>query len=63
MVNKSEIFLYISDVCEAYSGMPKVVVIEIDLNLKPGIYNRYKIGSNIGNSFSSTLLVAKKKGI
>ena len=50
------------DVWEAYSGMPKVVVIEIDSSLKPGIYNRYKIGSNNGNSFSSTLLVAKKKG-
>ena len=50
------------DVWEAYSGMPKVVVIEIDSNLKPGIYNRYNIGSKNGNSFSSTILVAKKKG-
>ena len=50
------------DVWEAYPGMPKVVVIEIDSNIKPGVYNRYKIGSNRGNSFSSTLLVAKKKG-
>jgi hypothetical protein len=40
---------------------PEIVVIEINSGLKPGIYQKHsKIRS--GNSFSSTLIVAKKKG-
>jgi hypothetical protein len=50
------------EVWEAHiSFNPKIVVIEIQSSLEPGIL-QWHGGGNLGNSFSSTLAVAKKKG-
>ncbi len=49
------------DIWEAYDGMPKIVVIEIDDRLLPGILQRYGDGLML-NSFTSTLQVATRKG-
>lgn len=46
----------------AYSGKPKVVVIEINSSLHPGILQWHDGPVCQGNSFSSTLNVAKSKG-
>ena len=40
---------------------PEIVVIEINSGLKPGIYQTHS-KNRVGNSFSSTLIVAKQKG-
>jgi len=48
-------------VWENFSGKPKIVIIEINSTIKPGILN-YHNENLPGNSFSSTLAVAKKKG-
>ena len=44
-----------------FNGKPKVVIIEINSTIKPGILN-YHNEKVPGNSFSSTLVVAKEKG-
>ncbi len=53
---------YDLDLWMSYPGSPKVVVIEIDSKILPGIYRWYNGGTKDGNSFSSTLSVAKNKG-
>nr|WP_075486794.1 hypothetical protein [Prochlorococcus marinus] len=45
-----------------YQGKPKIVVIEINSSIPPGILQWHNGKNFIGNSFSSTLLVAKEKG-
>ena len=53
---------YDLEVWEAHrSFKPKIVVIEINSSLQPGIL-QWHGGGNVGNSFSSTLAVAKTKG-
>lgn len=53
---------YDLEVWEAHRDFkPKIVVIEINSFLEPGILQSHG-GGNIGNSFSSTLAVAKAKG-
>jgi hypothetical protein len=53
---------YDLEVWEAHrSFKPKIVVIEINSSLQPGIL-QWHGGGNVGNSFSSTLAVAKAKG-
>jgi len=49
-------------VWNAYSGSPKVVVIEINSSIMPGLLQWHNGEKLIGNSFSSTLSVAKEKG-
>ena len=44
-----------------FDGKPKIVIIEINSTIKPGILN-YHNEKVPGNSFSSTLVVAKEKG-
>ncbi len=44
-----------------FNGKPKIVIIEINSTIKPGILN-YHNEKVPGNSFSSTLAVAKEKG-
>jgi SAM-dependent methyltransferase len=41
--------------------LPKIVIIEINSSIKPGIYHRHN-SSKQGNSFSSTIEVSKNKG-
>ena len=48
-------------VWEVFTGKPSIVIIEINSSIKPGILN-YHLDKYVGNSFSSTLKVAKKKG-
>ena len=45
-----------------YEGRPKIVVIEINSSIPPGILQWHNGKKFIGNSFSSTLKVAKDKG-
>ena len=45
-----------------YHGKPKIIVIEINSSIPPGILQWHNGKNLIGNSFSSTLLVAKDKG-
>ncbi|MDC3019580.1 hypothetical protein OAZ97_00685 [Prochlorococcus sp. AH-736-E15] len=45
-----------------YKGKPKIIVIEINSSIPPGILQWHNGKNFIGNSFSSTLLVAKDKG-
>lgn len=53
---------YDLEVWEAHrSFKPKIVVIEINSSLEPGVL-QWHGGENDGNSFSSTLAVAKTKG-
>ena len=40
---------------------PKIVIIEINSSIKPGIYSKHGSASQ-GNSFSSTVKIAKQKG-
>jgi len=49
-------------VWQSFSGNPKIVVIEINSSLRPGILQWYDGVKQYGNSFSSTLEVAKSKG-
>lgn len=53
---------YDLDVWDVYRGSPKVVVIEINSSVRPGIHQRHKDGVLQGNSFTSTLEVANDKG-
>jgi len=46
----------------AYEGRPKIVVIEINSSIPPGIFQWHNGKKFVGNSFSSTLTVAKDKG-
>lgn len=46
----------------AYSGKPKIVVIEINSAIPPGIFQWHNGVEAQGNSFSSTLSVAREKG-
>ena len=48
-------------VWEVFKGKPKIVIIEINSSIKPGILN-YHLDKYPGNSFSSTYKVGKKKG-
>ncbi|MDC3404555.1 hypothetical protein OAY26_02450 [Acidimicrobiia bacterium] len=48
-------------VWEIFSGRPKIVIIEINSTIKPGILN-YHNEKEPGNSFSSTIAVAENKG-
>ena len=50
------------DVWNSFSGNPKVVVIEINSSLRPGIIQWHDGKNFIGNSFTATLNCAKKKG-
>lgn len=53
---------YDLEVWEAHRNFkPKIVVIEINSSLEPGIF-QWHGGENIGNSFSSSLEVAHQKG-
>ena len=52
---------YDLQVWQNYSGNPKIVIIEINSTIKPGILN-YHNQPLKGNSFSSTLLIGKNKG-
>ena len=45
-----------------YKGKPKIVVITINSSIRPGILMWNDGKKSIGNSFSSTLSVAKEKG-
>ena len=45
-----------------HAGNPKIVIIEINSSIKPGVFQWNGSKDTIGNSFSSTLEVAKKKG-
>lgn len=45
-----------------YKGNPKIVIIEINSSIPPGIFQWHNGKKFIGNSFSSTLAVAKEKG-
>ena len=45
-----------------YEGRPKIVVIEINSSIPPGILQWHNGKKFVGNSFSSTLKVAKDKG-
>lgn len=49
-------------VWSSYNGNPKVVVIEINSTIRPGVDQWHDGKLYFGNSFSSTLDVAKKKG-
>jgi hypothetical protein len=49
-------------VWQCFVGKPKVVVIEINSSIKPGILQWHDGISQQGNSFSSTICVAKNKG-
>jgi hypothetical protein len=50
------------EVWEAHRNFtPKIVVIEVNSSLEPGVL-QWHGGFNLGNSFSSTLAVAKSKG-
>jgi hypothetical protein len=54
---------YDCDVWETLNNYsPKIVVIEINSRIPPGILQRHNNEEKIGNSFSSTLQVALKKG-
>ena len=46
----------------AYSGKPKVVVIEIESSIQPGILQWHDGEKQFGNSFSPTVNIAKSKG-
>ncbi len=48
-------------VWSSYKGTPKIIIIEINSKLKPGIENYHKEKFN-GNSFTSTLKVGINKG-
>ena len=45
-----------------YQGKPKIVIIEIESSIRPGILQWHNGEHFIGNSFSSTLKVAQDKG-
>lgn len=49
-------------VWQCFKGTPKVVVIEINSSIRPGILQWHDGNSQQGNSFSSTVNVAKNKG-
>lgn len=49
-------------ILNSYEGKPKIIVIEINSTLRPGILQWHNGVKFIGNSFSSTLSVAKDKG-
>ena len=49
-------------VWQCFKGTPKVVVIEINSSIKPGILQWHNDKLQLGNSFSSTVNVAKDKG-
>ena len=51
------------DVWNSFSGNPKVVVIEINSSLRPGIIQWHDGKNFIGNSFTATLNCAKKRVI
>lgn len=53
---------YDLEVWHNHTGNPKIVIIEINSSVKPGIFQWHGREGAIGNSFSSTLQVAKKKG-
>jgi hypothetical protein len=54
---------YDCDVWESLENyIPKVVIIEINSSIPPGILQRHNNKEKVGNSFSSTLEVALKKG-
>lgn len=49
-------------VWQCFKGVPKVVVIEINSTIRPGILQWHDGKSQQGNSFSSTVNIAKDKG-
>ena len=49
-------------VWHCFNGKPKVVIIEINSSIKPGIEQWHDSENCQGNSFSSTIQVAKEKG-
>lgn len=53
---------YDLEVWHNHTGYPKIVIIEINSSIKPGIFQWHGSEGAIGNSFSSTLEVAKNKG-
>lgn len=50
------------EVWNAFTGRPKVVVIEINSSVKPGIIQWHDGKNFFGNSFSATLMCARNKG-
>lgn len=53
---------YDLEVWHNHTGNPKIVIIEINSSVKPGIFQWHGREGAIGNSFSSTLQVANNKG-
>lgn len=50
------------EVWSAFTGRPKVVVIEINSSIKPGIVQWHDGNNFFGNSFSATLMCGRNKG-
>ncbi len=50
------------EVWNAFTGRPKVVVIEINSSIKPGVIQWHDGKNLFGNSFSATLMCARNKG-